>query len=65
MHMNGYAHDPHECMCGVGWFSAKIDNKNDQVCEGMWDMAKSTKLFAKGVNPAVLAHSFVLLCLCM
>ena len=59
-------HMIHMSVCAeFGWCSAKIDNKNAQVCEGMWDMAKSTMLFAKGVNPAVLAHSFVLLCLCM
>ena len=27
-----------------------IDDKNDQVCVGMWEMAKSTKLFTKGQN---------------
>ena len=30
-----------------------IDDKNDQVCVGMWEMAKSTMLFTK----VKIAHS--------
>ena len=58
-------HMIHMSVCAELDGVAQIDNKNDQVCERMWDMAKSTMLFTKGVNPAVLAHSFTLLCLRM
>ena len=49
---NVFFHGPSHSVALQSWFR-------------MWYLAKSTMSFTKGVNPVVLAHSFVLLCLRM